>query len=189
MKRKLKPRYKNWLILIVVIIFLIILCKNCLTKSQYVTKSQNKAVESEQLFDEANYIQSNQKFACEPKKVVKIDVKTIAEEIGIEYELLEAIIQHETGHRTSRAFKKLNNPCGMMFWNGSKMALRQYATIEDGYYACARNLKNNYIDKGLTTIEQIQKKYAPVGINDKGNVNKYWVSGVTSIYNKLKNNE
>lgn len=185
MKRKLKPRYKNWLILIVVIIFLIAMCEKCQSKSQYAIKSQNKAVESEQLFDETNYIQSDQKFAYEPKKVVKTDVKTIAEEMGIEYELLEAIIQHETGHRTSRAFKELNNPCGMMFWNGSKMELRKYETVEDGYYSCGNNLKNNYIDKGLTTIEQIQKKYAPVGTNDNG-TNQYWISGVTNIYKKLK---
>ena len=73
----------------------------------------------------------------------------------------------------------------MMFWNGNKMELREYGTIKDGYYSCGNNLKNNYIDKGLTTIEQIQKKYAPAGTNDNG-TNQYWVAGVTNIYKKLK---
>lgn len=46
------------------------------------------------------------------------------------------------------------------------------------------NLKNNYIDIGLDTIELIQPKYCHIGINDNGN-NKYWVSGVTKYYKEL----
>jgi hypothetical protein len=192
MKKKLKLKKGVKLGIFMILCIYVLTCLFLYIKIDLETKREIQAIKnsykahtSEIMFDETKCTQEEQTFVYEPKN----DVKLIAEEIGIEYELFEAIIRHETGHRTSRAFKKLNNPCGMMFWNGSKMALRQYATIEDGYYACARNLKNNYIDKGLTTIEQIQKKYAPVGINDKGNVNKYWVDGVTSIYNKLKNNE
>ena len=35
-------------------------------------------------------------------------------------------------------------------------------------------------------ITKIQKKYAPIGTNDKGNVNQYWANGVTNIYKNLK---
>jgi hypothetical protein len=51
----------------------------------------------------------------------------------------------------------------------------------------ARLLRLFYIDQGLTTIEQIQRKYAPVGAdNDLNNINRHWTSSVTSLYNQLR---
>ena len=47
-----------------------------------------------------------------------------------------------------------------------------------------RILKTYYFEKGLNTIEEIGAKYCPVGAaNDPNGLNKYWVGGVTNVYN------
>ncbi|MNN97289.1 hypothetical protein D3C81_2164300 [compost metagenome] len=62
-----------------------------------------------------------------------------------------------------------------------------FSSLEEGIDKMASNLKRNYFDQGLTTIEQIQKKYAPNGAaNDPTNLNSYWVSGVSKYYNALR---
>ncbi len=111
-------------------------------------------------------------------------VKELSLRYDIDFKLVESIILHETGHRTSKAYKELNNPCGNMSQSTGKLI--KYKTIEKGYEACVKNLKNNYIKKGLTTIEQIQKKYAPLNVeNDPNNLNSNWTSGVEAIYESL----
>ena len=111
-------------------------------------------------------------------------IKKYADEYGIDYKLAIAISKHETGNYTSYAFKSLNNVGGMMYWDGNKMSLKSYDSLKNGIISFISNLKNNYIDLGLDTIEKIQVKYAPIGINDNG-TNQYWVSGVYNYYNLL----
>lgn len=107
---------------------------------------------------------------------------TAAKKYGIDANLLAAIAMHETGNGTSNAVKTKNNVGGMMGKNG----LMTFASLAEGIDKMASNLKRNYIDKGLTTIAQIQKKYAPNGAaNDPTGLNNYWVSGVTKYYNTL----
>lgn len=99
---------------------------------------------------------------------------------GIDPALLAAIAIHETGNGTSNAVKNKNNVGGMMGKNG----LMTFNSLEEGIDKMASNLKRNYFDKGLTTIEAIQKKYAPVGAsNDPTNLNSNWVNGVKKYYN------
>lgn len=110
-------------------------------------------------------------------------IKKVAEKYGMNWKLAVAISKHETGNYTSKAFKELNNVGGMMCSSG----LREYATLEEGIEAFVSNLKYNYIDEGLDTIEKIQPKYCPIGAkNDPNGLNKYWVSGVTKYYNELE---
>lgn len=111
-------------------------------------------------------------------------IKKYADEYGIDYKLAIAISKHETGNYTSYAFTSLNNVGGMMYWNGSKMQLKYFENLNNGIDAFIKNLKFNYIDLGLDTIEKIQPKYAPIGINDNG-TNQYWVSGVSRYYEEL----
>lgn len=99
---------------------------------------------------------------------------------GIDPALLAAIAIHETGNGSSNAAKNKNNVGGMMGKNG----LMSFGSIQEGIDKMASNLKRNYIDQGLTSIAQIQRKYAPVGAaNDPTNLNKNWISGVTKYYN------
>lgn len=68
----------------------------------------------------------------------------------------------------------------------TKGGLMTFSTLQEGIDKMASNLKRNYIDKGLTTIEQIQKKYAPNGAeNDPTNLNSHWTAGVTKYYKNL----
>ncbi|MDD7757159.1 MAG: glucosaminidase domain-containing protein [Clostridiales bacterium] len=115
---------------------------------------------------------------------VSCKIKEVADNYNVDYKLAIAISKHETGTYTSLAFKDLNNVGGMMYWTEKGMLLKRYDTLEEGIEAFVSNLKRNYIDMGLTSIEEIQKKYAPVGINDNG-TNQYWVSGVSRYYEEL----
>ena len=96
--------------------------------------------------------------------------------------LVTAISKHETGNGSSYAVTNFNNPGGLM---GSK-GLLKYDTLEYGIEAMIKNLKANYIDCGLTTIEDIQKKYCPIGAsNDPTKLNRFWLPMVTRNYLKI----
>lgn len=133
------------------------------------------------------------KTAAEPEKPqCSLDstsclIKDIALQYGIDWKLAVAISKWETGHYTSFAFKEYNNVGGMMYWDSSKKKMRliQYSSLEVGIDKFISNLKNGYINKGLTDIHSIQKKYAPIGNNDNG-TNSQWARGVSSIYNSLE---
>lgn len=111
---------------------------------------------------------------------VSCKIKKVAQNYGVDWRLAVAISMHETGKYTSIAFNELNN-VGGNFRNGSLMV---FEDLDKGIDFFISNLKNNYIDMGLDTIELIQPKYCPIGINDNGD-NKYWVSGVTKYYKEL----
>lgn len=114
---------------------------------------------------------------------VSCKIKKVAQDYDVDWRLAVAISKHETGNYTSKAFKELNNVGGMMCNSG----LREYTTLEEGIEEFVSNLKYNYIDEGLDTIEKIQPKYCPIGAkNDPNGLNKYWVSGVTKYYNELE---
>ena len=108
-----------------------------------------------------------------------------AEEIGMnEQQILIsiAISKWETAKYTSKAFKEKNNVGGMMCSTG----LINYSSLDEGIEKFLVNLKNNYFDIGLDTIEKIQKKYCPIGAeNDPNGLNQYWLGGVTNLYNEM----
>lgn len=96
--------------------------------------------------------------------------------------LLAAISIHETGNGTSNAARFKFNVAGMMGKNG----LKSYSSIEESIFDMARNLKQNYIDKGKLTIAQIGAKYAPIGAaNDPTKLNNHWVTGVQRYFDTL----
>lgn len=87
-----------------------------------------------------------------------------------------AIAMYETGKGTSAAFRNKNNSMGISPNGGGP---RSFGSVEEGIDYGMRNLKRNYFDKGLTTIEQIGAVYAPIGAdNDPRNLNQHWVKGV-----------
>lgn len=94
-----------------------------------------------------------------------------------------AISKWETGNYTSVAFRNKNNVGGMMCSSG----LITYGSLEEGIIAFLRNLKYNYFDIGLDTLEKIQPKYCPIGAeNDPNNLNVNWLGGAKKMYNELK---
>ena len=87
-----------------------------------------------------------------------------------------------------RRYANKNNVGGMMYWDAKTKSSRliTYTNIDEGIEAFISNLKRNYYDLGLDTIEEIQKKYAPVGVaNDPNNLNSNWVMGVSMYYSQL----
>ncbi|MEH7112349.1 glucosaminidase domain-containing protein [Neobacillus niacini] len=108
------------------------------------------------------------------------------EEAGKKYNiapaLLAAISIHETGNGMSNAARFKLNVAGMMGKNG----LRSYSSIEESIFDMARNLRQNYLDKGKLTIAQIGAKYAPIGAaNDPTQLNNHWVTGVQRYFDTL----
>jgi len=96
--------------------------------------------------------------------------------------LLAAISIHETGNGTSNAARFKYNVAGMMGKNG----LKSYDSIRDSIFDMARNLRENYLDQGKTTIAQIGAKYAPIGAaNDPNQLNNHWVTGVQRYFDTL----
>lgn len=130
---------------------------------------------------------------CKSEKVCSLDeisclIKAKAEEYGIDWKIAVSISKWETGNYTSKAFKEKNNSFGMMKWNENikNTELIIFETMEDGIIAGVKNLKKNYFDKGLTTLELIQKLYAPIDAkNDPNKLNNYWLGGTTTIYEQL----
>lgn len=105
---------------------------------------------------------------------------------GKKYDLdpnfLSAIAIHETGNGSSRAVNEKNNVAGMMGKNG----LRSYDSVEESIFDMARNLRQNYLNQGITTVAAVGAKYAPVGAgNDPTGLNNHWVTGVNRQLNKL----
>ncbi|RNF38775.1 glucosaminidase domain-containing protein [Planococcus salinus] len=100
----------------------------------------------------------------------------------IDPNLLSAIAIHETGNGSSRAANEKNNVAGMMGKNG----LRSYGSVEESIFDMARNLRQNYLDQGKTTVAEIGAKYAPVGAaNDPTGLNNHWTTGVSRQLNNL----
>lgn len=108
------------------------------------------------------------------------------EKIGLNEEqvlISIAISKWETGTYTSEAFHKKNNVGGMMCNN----SLITYKSLDEGINAFVNNLKNNYFDIGLNTLEKIQPKYCPIGAaNDPKGLNKHWLSGTNRMLSELK---
>lgn len=104
---------------------------------------------------------------------------------GVDPALALAIAMHETGNGTSNLLKTKNNVGGM--YDSKNKTFFKFDSIEQGIESMIRNLQKNYISQGLTTLESIQKKYAPNGAgNDPTGLNAYWVDGVSAQLKKLK---
>lgn len=100
----------------------------------------------------------------------KMLVIKYSDKYNVDWKLVEAIIMHETGNRTSSAFKNKNNSCGMM----GKGGILRFENEEVGVEACVKNLKQNYFDQGLNTPEKMQSKYAPVSVTWSSKINYYY---------------
>lgn len=116
------------------------------------------------------------------------DVLEVGKEFKVDPKLLAAIACHESGYGTSQKAKEYNNVTGTLRYdkNSKKWKARQFSSIRECFAFTAKNLRENYIKSGRTSIRSIGAKYCPVGAeNDPTNLNVHWVTGVTKIYNEL----
>lgn len=113
------------------------------------------------------------------------EIIAAANKYNIDPALFAAITMAETGGSSS-ALNNYNNPAGIMDWNNNWKTVKKFDTLADGIDFAASNLKSEYINKGLTTIEQIGAKYCPVGAaNDPNGLNANWISNVHNYYDRF----
>lgn len=123
---------------------------------------------------------------CQREHETSCKIEEKGKELGMTEEQINisiAISRWETGNYTSKAYYNNNNVGGMMCNSG----LIVYENLEQGIEAFLTNLKYNYFDIGLDTLDKIQPKYCPVGAsNDPTGLNQYWLNGTKKIYNSLE---
>src|SRR5215469_5421703 len=100
---------------------------------------------------------------------------------GVNPALLASISMFETGNGTSSAARNKNNLMGISGAGSPWVFNSPEASLDYG----ARNLKVNYLDRGLDTVGKIAAKWAPVGAaNDPNQTNNQWAGAVNA---NLKN--
>lgn len=101
---------------------------------------------------------------------------------GIDPRALAAIARAESGLGSDPGARSINNAFG---WGPH----RPFASWEENIATVAAGLRSGYLDQGLTTLAQIQAKYAPLGAaNDPGNLNSNWLTNTTILYSELGGN-
>lgn len=101
-------------------------------------------------------------------------------DMGIDPYLAVAIVLHETGcnYKCSAQVNQCYNVGGMKggpSCNGT--SYKKFNSLDEGIYSFMYNLKTNYYDKGLTTPEQMNKKYA---------ASKTWATKIHNYINKIQ---
>lgn len=104
-----------------------------------------------------------------------------AVEMGIDPYLAVAIVLHETGcfsGSCSNQVRTCNNVGGMKGSPGcGGTSYKYFESLDAGIYSFMLNLKTNYYDKGLTTAEAMNSKYA---------ASTSWAQRVNSFAEKIK---
>lgn len=148
--------------------------------------SNSELTQIEQQLQEANYQIDDLQTTLEKRvkeleraSSVQYDDLTIEEMFrlaastyDVDYDMLYAIARLETGNFTSNLFVNSNNAGGM---RGSDWL--SFDSQQEGIMEMARLLRYNYIDQGLTTVEQIAVKYCPPTSSD-------WASKVRQLMNE-----
>ena len=117
-------------------------------------------------------------------------VKYYSDLFGIDPALVLAIEYQESslnGERyNSELYTVYNNPAGLMI-NGETFCV--FPSKEAGIIEHIYQLKKFYIDRGLTTPEQIKESYAPDNAeNDPNDYNVYWVENVKRLMEEIRSN-
>lgn len=98
---------------------------------------------------------------------------------GIDPRALVAIARAESSLGSDAGARARNNAFG---W-GPTMS---FGSWEQNIATVARGLRTGYLDQGLTSLAEIQRKYAPVGTaNDPANLNSNWLRNTTLLYGEL----
>jgi hypothetical protein len=98
---------------------------------------------------------------------------------GIDPRALVAIARAESSLGSDPGARARNNAFG---WGPH----HTFGSWEDNIATVARGLRSGYLDDGLVTLAQIQRRYAPVGTaNDPTNLNSNWLRNTTILYGEL----
>ncbi|MGD9570867.1 MAG: hypothetical protein AB7V62_03140 [Thermoleophilia bacterium] len=98
---------------------------------------------------------------------------------GIDPRALVAIARAESSLGSDPGARARNNAFG---WGPHQT----FSSWEENIATVARGLRRGYLDEGLVTLQQIQGKYAPLGVaNDPTNLNSNWLRNTTLLYGEL----
>lgn len=95
---------------------------------------------------------------------------------GLDWRLTTAIAMKESGLGKFMPSDDCNNAWGYGIHSKGVMCFDSW---EEGIETVSRGLKENYIDLGYTTIEEIMAKYTPLSSGT-------WASGVTEYMNQMQ---
>lgn len=140
-----------------------------------VSKLNTKYKNTENLYNE---LLNKEKTSTEIQNTLDSIEETIdyaASIYGVDKTLLIAIMRTETGNFTSNVWLTRNNAGGMKD-NGEYY---YFPTPEIGILEVARMLRFNYIEKGMTTPEQMANTYCPPNSDE-------WIQLVRSIMNEYQ---
>lgn len=104
------------------------------------------------------------------------------EKNGIDPRALVAIARAESSLGSDPGARARNNAFG---WGPHQT----FGSWEDNIATVAAGLRKGYLDDGLVTLAQIQRRYCPVGAaNDPTNLNSNWLRNTTLLYGELGGN-
>lgn len=138
--------------------------------------SQNKKVNSEIEIEDAriqlvaNFIKNNDVGKNSPLQPYDHFAKVFVEEAdknGLDFRLLPAIARKESTFCKSNIGRKYYNCFGWDVPNEVREG-GKFQSYEEGIATVARGLKKYYVDKGLTNIMDIMRKYCPPSANSEG---------------------
>ncbi len=102
-------------------------------------------------------------------------IVTTADKYEFDYRLLPAIAMQESG--LCRVIP--NNSYNCWGWGIYGTTVTRFDSYQDAIMAVSKGIKTYYIDKGLTTTEQIMAKYTPSS-------NGSWANGVNTFIRALE---
>lgn len=98
---------------------------------------------------------------------------------GVDPRALAAIARAESSLGSDPGARARNNAFG---WGPTQT----FAGWQDNIATVAKGLRSGYLDQGLVTLAEIQRRYAPVGTaNDPANLNSNWLRNTTALYAEL----
>lgn len=107
-----------------------------------------------------------------PHDHIAKELVAAADRYGLDYRLMPAIMMQESNlGKTSKP--ELKNPFGFGIHKNGELG---FDTYEAGFDRVARELKERYIDIGLVTPEQIERKYTPSSNGSWSNSVNQWIA-------------
>lgn len=98
---------------------------------------------------------------------------------GIDPRALVAIARAESSLGSDAGARARHNAFG---WGPTQ----SFGSWQENIATVARGLRKGYLDQGLDSLAEIQRKYAPVGTaNDPANLNSNWLRNTTLLYGEL----
>lgn len=102
-------------------------------------------------------------------------IVTTADKYGIDYRLVPAIAMQESG--LCKVIPNGSHNCWGWGIYGNKVT--RFASYPEAIETVSKGLKENYVDKGLTTPDLIMQKYTPSS-------NGSWARGVTFFLDRIE---